>query len=59
MPQEFKRPYCTCKLENEFCDICLQVALDEFVRQGKLERVVVNGEYAYVNPRVTVQEKSN
>lgn len=49
------RPFCTCKEDNEFCDICLQVALDEFVKQGKLERVKVNGEYAYVNSQKTVE----
>ena len=43
------RPFCTCRKDNEFCDICLQVALDEFVKQGKLKRVIVDGEYAYVN----------
>ena len=41
----FERPYCTCKEDNDFCDICLQVALDEFVKQGKLERKTVNGEH--------------
>ena len=52
------RPYCACKDDKEFCDICLQVALDEFVKQGKLKRVKVNGTYAYVNvePQITLRE---
>jgi len=43
---------CRCK-KNEFCDICLDNALNEMVKRGYLERIINNGEYKWVNKKNT------
>jgi hypothetical protein len=41
-------PVCKCK-KKEFCDICLENALNEMVERGYLKKVPVKGEWKYID----------
>jgi len=45
---DWKYAKCKCKI-NEFCDICLNIALETMIKRGYLKRVKKDGEHAWVN----------